>query len=202
MNLHLQQQFAERASRQAVWGFLMDAPEVGRCMPGVQTVEPLDDTSYRVRLAVGIGPVQAKLAGKVTIAEIDPPARMLVRIDWKDGATDSKVGAQAEIRLEALPGDGQTSVLVDGQLSVLGALGKYGQPIANKKAAEITEAFAANVRARLEGVPAVVTPVQVYWWQRAWRAAWSHGLQPAWGAIRRLWRRRSQAGPSAGPHSQ
>jgi uncharacterized protein len=165
MNLLLEQQFDVHAPREAVWSFLMHGEEVGNCMPGVESVEKVGDQVYLVRVAVGIGPVQARMTGKVTTTEMVPPDYMRLRLDWKDITTNSTVTAPAEIHLSDTL-DGGVTISVRGTLSVVGPLGKYGQPIANRKAAEITRSFAECVRGRLESplegdaaaVPARVRP--------------------------------------------
>lgn len=170
MNLNIRQQFSVNAAPTAVWDFLQDGEAVGKCMPGVQQVERLDDHSYRVYLGVGIGPIQAKMGGKIAIEEAVPPERMKIRIDWKDSSTESKVGATANVELQPESESGPTTVLVFGQLAVMGALGKYGQPIANKKAADVTEEFARQMRAVLEPQPVEVAPVavKITLWRRIW----------------------------------
>jgi uncharacterized protein len=162
MNLSLEQQFDVHASREAVWSFLMQGEDVGACMPGVESVEAVGDQVYLVRVAVGIGPVHARMSGKVSITEMVPQDYMRLRLDWKDITTNSTVTAPAEIHLSDAS-DGGVTIKVRGTLSVVGPLGKYGQPIANRKAAEITQSFAEGVRGRLEPpqkVEAVAVPAR------------------------------------------
>ena len=53
MNLNIRQQFSVNAAPTAVWDFLQDGEAVGKCMPGVQHVERMDDHSYRAIWASG-----------------------------------------------------------------------------------------------------------------------------------------------------
>lgn len=147
--MHIRQEFEVNAPQQKVWDFLMDAMKVGECMPGVEKVEPLGDNTYGVVVSVKVGPIKPHFKGEVQITDVFPPDRMLVRLDWKDSVTGSKVGAPAEINLSTTP-TGAVAIAVEGKITVLGILGKYGQPIAERKAAEITKEFAERVRAELE----------------------------------------------------
>lgn len=145
----LTQQFEVRAPRQALWDFLMDVKKVAACMPGVEAVEPLGDDNYQVRLGVKVGPIKASLGGQVAIVQIHPPQSMRVRADWKDANTGSKTQVQANIEL-AEASEGVVTCRLTADVSILGVLGKYGQGIADRKAAEINRAFAECVRATLE----------------------------------------------------
>jgi hypothetical protein len=134
--------------RETVWGFLSDIDRVAACMPGVDSVEHLGDDRYRVSLSVQIGPIRASFRGQVELYEMQPPERMLVRLDWKDQETASKARGEGVIELTEASAD-LTSVLVKGEVDLMGVLGKYGQGIADRKAAEIAEAFADNARVEL-----------------------------------------------------
>ena len=48
------------------------------------------------------------------------------------------------------PGTSGTDVVVETDLSVLGKIGEFGQPVIRRKADALMQAFAANLRAALE----------------------------------------------------
>lgn len=146
--MHIEQKFTVSASRQRVWDFMMDAPRVGRCMPGVESVEVTGPHRFKVVVSVKIGPVKPRFQGAVDMTELLPPERMCLRLDWRDSVTGSKVSAPAHITLDETAPDAVT-VTVTGDIAVLGILGKYGQPIAERKAAEIAQEFAARMQTEL-----------------------------------------------------
>lgn len=146
----LTEEFDVRAPRQMVWDFLLDEKRVAACMPGVEYVERTDEQSYQVRLGVKVGPIQARFGGGVTIVESNPPESLRIRADWQDRITSSKTQVFADITLEESV-EGVVACRLTADVAILGILGKYGQGIAEKKASEIKEAFAACVRASLEG---------------------------------------------------
>src|SRR5947209_9367155 len=49
--------FEVRAPIERVWAFVSDMRKIGRCVPGVQSVEILDETRARWNLKVKIGPL-------------------------------------------------------------------------------------------------------------------------------------------------
>jgi carbon monoxide dehydrogenase subunit G len=167
--IKIEQGIGLETDRETVWGFLSDIDRVAACMPGVDSVEHLGDDHYRVRLGVQIGPIKANFRGQVVLYEMQPPERMLVRLDWKDQETASKARGEGAIELTDISAE-STSVLVKGEVDLMGVLGKYGQGIADRKAAEIAEAFADNARVELGLKPRIETPPRASLWARfvAW----------------------------------
>jgi carbon monoxide dehydrogenase subunit G len=146
--MHIEQKFTVSATREQVWKFLLDAPRVGRCMPGVESVETTGPHSFKVVVSVRIGPVKPRFQGAVEMTELQPPEHIRLQLDWRDSVTGSKVSAPTQIRLDETAPEAVT-VTVAGDIAVLGILGKYGQPIAERKAAEIAQEFAARMQAEL-----------------------------------------------------
>jgi len=137
--------------RERLWDFLMDVPRVSRCLPGVETVQPLEGDSYQGLFRVKLGPISIGLEGKVTIEEQSREAwRAALRAD----ATDRKLGggmrARARMRL-APAGEGATTLTVETELTVLGKIGEFGQPVIKKKADALLQEFAANIQRALAG---------------------------------------------------
>ena len=148
----IRQTFQVRAPLDTVWEFLNDPPRIGRLMPYVEEVTLTADNVYSVKVCPKIGPIKPQFVGSVEICEVIPPQKMLLQLDWRDKITGSKVGAPGEVVVSERPDD-SVEVAVEIKITILGALGKFGQPIAEKKASEITQVFAERVRAELEAEP-------------------------------------------------
>ncbi len=153
------EQFQVRATRQVVWDYFMDVQKVAACMPGVQSVEPLGNQTYKVAVSVKVGPIKAAFSGQVAIVESHPPESFRVTADWNDQNTASKAQVAADVELVEGPGEVVTCRL-KADVAILGVLGKYGQGVAIKKAAEIREAFSACVQAALEPAPVAGAPAE------------------------------------------
>jgi carbon monoxide dehydrogenase subunit G len=135
--------------RERLWEFLMDVPRVGRCIPGVDEIQPLEDGAYRGVLRVNVGPIRLTLGGTITVEERD---RNAWRASMRAEASDRKAagGVRARMTLALLPAEGGTELVVETDLSVLGKIGEFGQPIIRKKADGIIQEFAANLEAALK----------------------------------------------------
>ena len=136
--------------RERLWAFLMDVPEVSRCVPGVADVEALGDDAFGGLLAVKVGPVRLALQGKITVEE-------RIRSEWRARmraeANDRRLGGgiRARMQLALVAEDGGTRLRIDTELAVLGKIGEFGQPVIRSKADRLLEEFARNLESALAG---------------------------------------------------
>jgi carbon monoxide dehydrogenase subunit G len=139
------------AAREELWDFLLDLPQMARCVPGAEEVVAAGDGEYTGRLRVKIGPIQLALQGAMKILERD-------REHWKAvaraEAKDRRVGGGANITgnmtlLES--GPSATELIIQGQVRFLGKLGEFGEPIIRKQADAAAATFVRNVAAHFAG---------------------------------------------------
>jgi uncharacterized protein len=135
-------------ARERLWDFLMDVPAVGRCVPGVETIEAVDGSAYKGGLKVQVGPIRLSLEGTITVEEADRDAW---RARMRAEANDRRLGGgiRARLSLTLAPVEIGTRVQIDTDLAVLGKIGEFGQPIIRKKADTLLEEFARNLRSAL-----------------------------------------------------
>jgi len=134
--------------RERLWAFLIDVPRVARCVPGVESVEAVDERSYKGRLGVRIGPIRLSLEGTVAVEEEDPATwRARLRADANDRRLGG--GIRARLSLSLLPADHGTRLSIETDLAVLGKIGEFGQPVIRKKADALLEEFARNLQVAL-----------------------------------------------------
>jgi carbon monoxide dehydrogenase subunit G len=133
------------------WDFLMDVAAVGRCVPGVESIQQIDEDNYAGTLHVRIGPISLNLEGRLVIAERDPEQRrMQLNVEAADRRIRGAVNARTTIRLEEVSAN-RTDLVVHTDAAILGKLGEFGQAVMHKKADQIIGQFAQNVSRQLEG---------------------------------------------------
>ena len=158
--MRMRQEFTVTEPVSAVWKFFEEPESVARCMPGVERVTVLDEDNVQVRATQSLGPMSATFDTKVTVLE-----RVTDELIRFRAAGKSVRGAIGNLRTEntvRLRGtaDG-TSVLVEGDLVLAGALGSVGQKVVTRQAGKVTAEFAANLQRALGGeLPALATPAQ------------------------------------------
>src|SRR5262249_21451646 len=141
-----EEEFTVGAAPDAVWDFLLDPERVAPCLPGCESVEIEDATTYRVRLTVKVGFLSTTQRLKVEIVEADRP-RHLVSLARGE---DRKLASQVEVRNTLDLAAAATLVRYRSEVRVLGRLGSVGDAVIKVKAKQLAGDFAANVRAAIE----------------------------------------------------
>jgi carbon monoxide dehydrogenase subunit G len=140
-----EEEFTVDAAPEAVWDFLLDPERVAPCLPGCESVQIENATTYKVRLTVKVGFLSTTQNLKVELVESDRP-RHLVSVARGE---DRKLASQVEVRntLDLAPGSpGATLVRYRSDVRVLGRLGSVGDAVMKVKAKQVAADFAANVR--------------------------------------------------------
>lgn len=135
-----------------VWNFLMDLPSVAKCVPGVESVEALDNERYRGTLKVKVGPISLNLQGDAYITERDDANhRASMRLDAADKRAGGAVKGIASMTVREIPGPTPTTeLLLDTDAQVMGRIGEFGQPIIRRKAEQTMNEFAENLRRTIQ----------------------------------------------------
>lgn len=140
-----EEEFTVEAAPEAVWDFLLDPDRVAPCLPGCESVEIENATTYKVRLTVKVGFLSTTQNLKVELVESERP-RHLVSVARGE---DRKLASQVEVRntLELAPAaPGATLIRYRSDVRVLGRLGSVGDAVMKVKARQVAADFAANVR--------------------------------------------------------
>jgi carbon monoxide dehydrogenase subunit G len=74
----LENSFDVPASPEAAWDLLMDVPRVIPCMPGAELIETIDESHWKARMKVKLGPISLSFLTDVTRQEIDEAERRVV----------------------------------------------------------------------------------------------------------------------------
>lgn len=139
------------ASREAVWDFLMDMQNVARCLPGVEDVKQVDETTYEGTLRLKIGPIALALEGTISVEARDRAQwHGAMRAEAKDRRLGGGVRARMAMDLRE-KGAAETEMQVTLETHVLGKIGEFGQPVMRKKADAMLQDFARQVSQQIAG---------------------------------------------------
>ena len=136
-------------AREPLWDFLMDVPKVAQSLPGVENVEQLDPDTYQGTLKVRVGPISINLQGKIIVEQRDRDNwRATLRADASDRLAAGAVRAKTSMELKDLSAT-ETELLVDTDVSIMGKIGEFGQPIIRRKADAMLKEFVENIKKQL-----------------------------------------------------
>lgn len=147
--MRFQQRSTVRGDPEQVWAALADVQQTALCIPGVESVRPEGESTLTGVMKVRVGPVSVTLDGKVVVRERNDNERRLV---MSLEAGDRRVGAtvQGTMTVSLAAGQaGQTALLVDADVNLLGKLAGLGQPIIRLKAEQTMREFAKNLTRRV-----------------------------------------------------
>ncbi len=136
-------------AREPLWDFLMDVPKVAQSLPGVEKVEQLDPDTYQGTLKIRVGPISINLQGKIIVEQRDRASwRATLRADASDRLAAGAVRAKTTMELKDLSST-ETDLLVDTDVSIMGKIGEFGQPIIRRKADAMLKEFVENIKKQL-----------------------------------------------------
>ncbi len=137
------------AAREPLWNFLMDVPKVAQSLPGVESVNRIDDTTYQGTLKVRVGPIALNLQGKIILEEQDKERwRAALRAEANDRMAAGAVKGKTSMELKEI-GPKETELVVETDVNILGKIGEFGQPIIRKKADQMLQQFVENIKRQL-----------------------------------------------------
>lgn len=131
------------APAERVWRVLHDPLILRSCMPGCDTLEADGVDAYRVTLTAKVGPISARFAGKMRIADIEPTRTYTLKFEGAGGAAGFVNG---EARVTLTPGaDGDTTLAYVAKAQVGGKLAQIGSRLIEGAAQKLTDDFFAEL---------------------------------------------------------
>lgn len=131
-------EFRIPAPRQRVWEGLNDPEILKSSIPGCQTIEKLSDTEFAAKVVAQVGPVKANFAGKVKLADLEPPQSYTIAGEGSGGVAGFAKGS-AKVSLAE---DGDATVLNYAvQAHVGGKLAQIGSRLIDSVARKMAENF-------------------------------------------------------------
>jgi len=135
------------APRAKVWAFVIDPQQVGWCGPGVESIEAIDDTHFRAKAKVGIGPISARFAVSLELAEAHAPERAVIRASGQ--APGSAVDARGEMVLSG-PEAGPTTMAWSADVQIMGTMASVGSRLIEGTANKLIGQAFDCMRTKLE----------------------------------------------------
>lgn len=134
--------FEVPAPQEKVWNYMLDVERVVVCMPGASLTETIDDTHWKGKLTMKLGPVSLNFAGKVEMAERDDEAyRVVLKGSGMEQRGKGAASATVTSTLESI-GDRETRVNVVQDIKVSGQAAQFSRGMMQDVSAKLTKKFA------------------------------------------------------------
>ena len=149
--MQIENSFEVAASRATAWNLLLDVPRVVPCMPGAQLTETVDDSNWKAKVAVKLGPIALQFAADVARTEVDTAENRVV-LTTNAREVRGRGGAKATIQSKLTElGPLQTRVDVVTDLSLSGSVAQYGRGLVQDVATQMVGKFANCLQTQLVG---------------------------------------------------
>ena len=126
------------------WTFLQDIRGVAGCMPGAEITDQVDESNYKGKVKVKVGPATMAFNGTITVQGLDAEKREMT---MQGKGQDSKGSSSATMDLTAYVRKteaGKCEVVGDAVITVTGKMASLGGRMMNQVADQILNQFGVN----------------------------------------------------------
>jgi carbon monoxide dehydrogenase subunit G len=150
--VNLENSFEVTASPEAAWDLLMDVPRVIPCMPGAELVETVDESHWKARMRVKLGPISLSFLTDVAREEVDEVGRRVV-LAARAREERGRGAATATIESSLASAEGRTQVTTVTDLALTGKAAQFGRGLVQDVTAQLLESFADCLERQLVTQP-------------------------------------------------
>ena len=152
--MEIENEFTVPAPIDHVWAYLLDVERVAPCMPGAELTEVVDDTTWKGKVNMKLGPVSLSFAGTVTMQDRDDQAHKIV-LAAKGMEQKGKGAANASVTSWLEDGQGETHVKMRADIHLTGTVAQLSRGLLPEVSRKLTQQF-ADCLARSMGAAEVV----------------------------------------------
>ncbi len=147
MAIRIEKTYQVDAPVEQVWAFLTNPESVVNCIPGASVDEVVDERNFKGRVAVKVGPVEAKYQGEARFEELDAENyRMRMVAQGTGQGTASMIMTS---QLQSIEGGG-TEVSVIAEVNMTGRLVQLGSRMIKFVSDQVFDQFVKRVQDGLQ----------------------------------------------------
>ena len=151
--MRVENSFIVPGSPDAAWELLLDTERVIPCMPGAELTETVDESNWKAKMHVKLGPIALTFATDLKREEVDAAGRR-AKLFANAREMRGRGAAQARIDTWLETSDSVTTARVVTDLSMSGPVAQYGRGIVQDVASQLVTQFADCLARQLEPTPA------------------------------------------------
>ena len=154
--MEIENEFTVAAPIDHVWAYLLDVEKVAPCMPGAELTEVVDDSTWKGKVNMKLGPVSLAFAGTVTMQERDDQAHR-VKLAAKGMEQRGKGAANASVTSWLEDGGGQTHVKMQADIHLTGTVAQLSRGLLPEVSRKLTQQFADCLASSMHAQEVVAT---------------------------------------------
>ena len=140
--------FEVQAPIDRVWDYMLDVEKVVPCMPGAELTETIDETHWKGKVTVKLGPVALSFAGKVEMQERDEVGhKVVLKGSGMEQRGKGAASATVTTNLEETADGTKVSIVQD--LIVQGQAAQFSRGMMQDVTSKLTQRFADCLQANM-----------------------------------------------------
>ena len=139
--MKIENEFTVPVAAEPLWAHLLDVERVAPCMPGAELTEVVDDTTWKGKVNMKLGPVSLAFAGTVAMQERDDAAHRVVLLA-RGMEQKGKGAANAVVTSWLEPAGDQTTVKMIADIQLTGAVAQLSRGLLPEVSRKLTAQFA------------------------------------------------------------
>jgi len=146
--MKIENSFVVTAPPEAAWDLLMDVRRVIPCMPGAELVAEIDESTWKARMRVKLGPISLSFLSDVRRESVDVAARS-VHVVASAREERGRGAANVTIDSSLAAEDARTRITVVTDLTLSGPAAQYGRGLVQGVTEQLMRDFAACLEQQL-----------------------------------------------------
>jgi carbon monoxide dehydrogenase subunit G len=147
------------ASQEETWKALNDPDVLKACIPGCESITPVNENEYNVAMTARVGPVSAKFRGRLQLSDIKPPQSYSLTFEGQGGPAGFAKGA-AQVKL--VPEKSDTLLRYDVKANVGGKLAQIGSRLIDAAAKKVADEFFQNFNDKMSAPAEETVPPEAH----------------------------------------
>jgi len=145
----IQEKFVVRAPIRKVWEFTIDPEQIGKCVPGCEKIEKIDERTYLVIVRAGVGPIKVRFKFTSTMTEIDEPKHLHIESKGADMGKAGSFTQTSDVDLREISPE-EVEISYKSNINVVGRIATFGERIMRAQAKKIGEQFIRSFTEKIE----------------------------------------------------
>jgi len=147
--MQLENSFQVSAPPDKVFAYLLDINKVVGCVPGAELTEVVDESTFKGKVKVKVGPITVAYSGTARIAERDESERMAtLSAEGRETTGPGSARASAQMRVQTA---GENSlVTITTEYHVAGRVAQFGRGVMEDVSKRLIHDMAACIQANVE----------------------------------------------------
>jgi hypothetical protein len=148
--MQLENSFSVGAPPDQVFAYLLDVNRVVGCVPGAELTEIVDQTTFKGRVKIKVGPITVAYSGTARIADRNEAERSAT-LQAEGRETTGPGSARATAHMSVESGEGGSVVKIVTDYSVAGRVAQFGRGVMEDVSRRLVNDMAACIKANVEG---------------------------------------------------